>query len=661
MKYFIQRLIVAISCLVTACTEIHASAKAGEATVNVGATTTITLATAYQTTLRNSTGISARWSTNSSNINITSQTNTSCTIKGIAIGTAQVNYYCSYYINGYYRTMDFYYTVTISGSSNGPTSICISPTSLSLTEGDTYTVTATQTGAIGGTYFTTSSSSVASVSTGSTSGYKTTGTVTAQGAGSCYIYAKTMNGLSSSCYVTVKAKQVVATSISAVGPDKMTVGETFRLSSVYAPSNAMVSLQYESDHPNVVTVTSSGLLTAIAVGTANIIVTETVSKLKTSVAVEVVEAEVPVSDISEMDNVIYIEDVSGSVGQELTLSIKMKNTVPIQGFGFDLYLPDGITISKDEDGLNRVTLSTARTTEKKTNYFDSNVMTDGGLRVLASSTGGYTIDGNDGEVVRVVVEIGNDVKEGDYPIVLKEVVLSDAMGSGFETDFVKFTLSVTEKDTDISQLDNVVYIEKTEGRIGSQLTLSVNMKNNVEVQGFGFDLYLPDGVSVAKDDDGFYLVALSNERTTEKKTDYFDSNIMASGALRVLASSTGGYTISGIDGEIVKVTICISKDMKEGDYPVILREIALSDNNSNGYETEYVKSTLTITDYILGDANGDTKINVVDFTAIANYVLGKSLEGFIEKAADLNEDGKVNVVDLTAVANLILYGNTKYS
>lgn len=213
-------------------------------------------------------------------------------------------------------------------------------------------------------------------------------------------------------------------------------------------------------------------------------------------------------------------------------------------------------------------------------------------------------------------------------------------------------------DTDISKLDNVVYIENVEANAGKQLTLSVKMKNTAEIQGFGFDLYLPDGVTVAEDEDGFSLVTLSTERTTEKKTNYFDSNIMDGGFLRVLASSTKGYTISGNDGEIVQIVVNIDKDMEAGDYPIILKEIALSDNNSQGYETAYVKSTLTISSYTPGDVDGNGKINVVDFTAIANYILGKTPAGFIEKAADVDGNGKVNVVDLTAVANIILYGTT---
>lgn len=743
MRYLFLRLTMILTCLVGVCTNVHASAKAGEATVKVGSTTTISLATTYQTTLRNSTGISARWSTSSSNVSITSQTNTSCTIKGVTAGTAQVNYYCSYYIDGYYRTMDFYYTVTIETNSSAAT-LTLTPSSITLYEGDTYQVTAYQPGYVGGVYFTTSNSSVASVSTSSNSGYYTYGTVTANNAGTTYIYAKSAAGATSSactvtvktktisptsiylpgsksieegeyayitasvspsnatysltwssnntdvatvsssgrvygkspgtaritakidgyslsdyCNVTVTAKQISATSISVEGPGTLAISETYQLSPVYAPSNATVSFEYTSDNTEIVNVSSSGMLTAVSTGTANVTVTESLSNLTTTVKVVVPETEIPDADtdISGLDNVVYIRNVQGCAGGQMTLSVRMKNTVAVQGFGFDLYLPDGVSIAKDEDGFNRVTLSNERTTDMKTNYFDSNVMEDGALRVLASSTGGYTIDGTDGEIVQIVVALDSEMEEGDYPIILKDVILTDNDAKGYETDMVRSTLTVVDKDTDISSLDNVVYINKVEGGIGSQLTLSVRMKNSVEVQGFGFDLYLPDGVAVAKDEDGFNLVSLSTERTTEKKTNYFDSNIMENGALRVLASSTGGYTISGTDGEIVQIVVNISDDMEEGDYPIILREIALSDKNSHGYETAYVKSTLTLTAYIPGDVNGDGKINVVDFTAIANYILGKSPTGFVERAADVNGDGKVNVVDLTAVANIILYGS----
>ena len=203
--------------------------------------------------------------------------------------------------------MDFYYDVTIS--SDGPTSITISPSSITLEEGDTYSVKATQTGAMGGAYFTTSNSSVASVSTGSYSGYTTPGTITAKSAGTAYIYANTMNGLkSSACVVTVKAKQVYATSLNITSPASMTVGETYKLSPSYSPTNATVSFLYSTSDKGVLTVSSTGLVTAVARGTAKITVKENVSGLTKAVNIEVKPQPVIPTDIVSLEDAIYAKD-----------------------------------------------------------------------------------------------------------------------------------------------------------------------------------------------------------------------------------------------------------------------------------------------------------------------------------------------------------------
>ena len=83
----------------------------------------------------------------------------------------------------------------------------------------------------------------------------------------------------------------------------------------------------------------------------------------------------------------------------------------------------------------------------------------------------------------------------DYWKEFKEIVEMDEE----QTDPDPSTLD----DTDISQLDNVAYIEKQERLVGKQLVLPVKMKNTMEVQGFQFDLVLPEGVTVAEDEDGF--------------------------------------------------------------------------------------------------------------------------------------------------------------
>lgn len=245
--------------------EASAAIKAGDAEVDVNSTTTISLAATYQTTLKRSTNVTYRWSTTSTNLSVTSQSAYSCTIKGLNAGTAQVDYHCSYYIDGYYRTMDFYYTVTVKGD---PETLTITPTSISLTYiGQTYTVKATQNGTVGGVYFVSNNENVAEVSTDYNSGYSTYGTVTAIGSGTTYVYAKNMKGDTSPlCTVTVTIpKQNQSLSLSSL--PTMTYGDTWR--QLPTSTDQGLSLTWSSSNSSVASV-SSGRLDVNGAGQATI-------------------------------------------------------------------------------------------------------------------------------------------------------------------------------------------------------------------------------------------------------------------------------------------------------------------------------------------------------------------------------------------------------
>jgi len=57
---------------------------------------------------------------------------------------------------------------------------------------------------------------------------------------------------------------------------------------------------------------------------------------------------------------------------------------------------------------------------------------------------------------------------------------------------------------------------------------------------------------------------------------------------------------------------------------------------------------------LLGDANGDSLLNILDVIVLVNMVLG-SIEADLA-VADLNGDGVVNILDITALLNIILNG-----
>ena len=148
--------------------------------------------------------------------------------------------------------------------------------------------------------------------------------------------------------------------------------------------------------------------------------------------------------------------------------------------------------------------------------------------------------------------------------------------------------------TDVSTLDNTVYIAPVSAMAGEVAELSVRMKNNVEAEGFQFSLTLPEGVTVVLDGEGFPDVQLSEERTTEKGTNTFASSLTADGTLKVMGASTNGSTISAGDGEVCKVKVRISGNMAVGSYPLLLSDVAISDTNAKSHDVAQVEATLTV-------------------------------------------------------------------
>jgi len=210
--------------------------------------------------------------------------------------------------------------------------------------------------------------------------------------------------------------------------------------------------------------------------------------------------------------------------------------------------------------------------------------------------------------------------------------------------------------TDISQMDNVIYIEPTEVISGNQAVLSVKMKNNVAIQTIQFDLYLPDGVTIVANEDQ-ELVTASKARIN--KFSYFQSSKQDDGALRLLAQATTTNVPAG-DGEICRVTVSVPEGMDEGDYPIYFKNAKMIEKNNTSHSPDpnIVQCKLSVLEYAPGDANSDGSIDAIDFNMVGNYILGNHRQdNFSIRAADFNDDGYVDAIDFNMVANYILYGS----
>lgn len=152
------------------------------------------------------------------------------------------------------------------------------------------------------------------------------------------------------------------------------------------------------------------------------------------------------------------------------------------------------------------------------------------------------------------------------------------------------------QDTDLSTYDNVIYVASQTVTAGQTSTLSICMKNTAAIRGFQFDLYLPTGVTAVKNNKGRYVCSFNSGRLPEDDEHTLTLGAQEDGCIRFLCGSQYDETFTGTDGEIATLQVQVAADMAAGNYPIILKNMKLSETDiSKYYEAAEVQTTLTVT------------------------------------------------------------------
>ena len=402
------------------------------------------------------------------------------------------------------------------------------------------------------------------------------------------------------------------------------------------------------------------------------------------------QENVELTDVSAIDNVIYMDPIEVTKGKEVTVSLKMKNSADIRGFQFDMQLPFGVTVKKDENDRFVSSLNDKRLPSGSAHTLTVSEQQDGTIRFLCGSQQDETFTGADGEILTVRLCIDEHMLDGQYPVVLKNVKLTETnINNYYETATVQTAMTIiaytpgdisgdgaidvsdyigvanyimgntpagfvaaaadVNKDqkvdvsdyigianmilynniygktvnesrgmgrrranTDVSTLDNAIYISPFSVLSNDEAQVSIRMKNTVGIRGFQFDLYLPEGMTAVKDGNNRFVSSLSNGRKPAGDQHTLTLSEQQNGAIRFLCGSQYDETFTGTDGEIATLTINIDASVAVGDYPVYLRNMKLTETDiSKFYTTEEVETTVTVT----GAADGRVVLDETSTTA----------------------------------------------
>lgn len=161
------------------------------------------------------------------------------------------------------------------------------------------------------------------------------------------------------------------------------------------------------------------------------------------------------------------------------------------------------------------------------------------------------------------------------------------------------------------------------------------------------DIHLPEGA---------YINNVSDALENSERLSGLSSTIakIDDSVYRLVVFSLNNSPIKGNEGSILSIKIDVENPLSLNNKQVVVDNIMLSDISGKNYSSVETATHIIPKCIIPGDANGDGKVTIVDYTNVINKIIGKSVANFNEKAADVDGNGKITVVDATRIINIII-------
>ncbi len=198
------------------------------------------------------------------------------------------------------------------------------------------------------------------------------------------------------------------------------------------------------------------------------------------------------------------------------------------------------------------------------------------------------------------------------------------------------------ENTDVSKVDNAIYLTPAEVRLGQEPVLEINLKNAEKATAYSFDIQFDGKVMIAED-------ALSGRHTNHTRTFTDRGNGMYSFA--VLSSTSD--SLKGSDGAVRSIRLRFTDDTPV-NVPVTISNAVYSRPDGTSVKMGNVSTTVNVHDFAKGDVNGDGDVDIADAVCVVKRIVGDTDAVYKVRAADTNADNSVDIGDAVTIVNMIV-------
>jgi len=256
----------------------------------------------------------------------------------------------------------------------------------------------------------------------------------------------------------------------------------------------------------------------------------------------------------------------------------------------------------------------------------------------ANATIYYTTDGS-------VPNASKTKYTGAITITEDTVIKAIAVKDGYDdSDIATFSYTVLNENAP------TVYVSEVTGSAGSEVVVTLHIKNNPGVLGMMLQLSYDPALTLTA------LEQSTGESDSALETlDFTPGKNLTANPINI---AWDGVEADETNGKILNMYFTIPEGAENGatyDIELSYEDGDVYDNDYNDIELTVANGTITIKNFTLGDINDDGKINMKDVTMLRRGVVG----GYgitLNEAADVNCDGKTNMKDVTILRRYVVGG-----
>ena len=292
---------------------------------------------------------------------------------------------------------------------------------------------------------------------------------------------------------------------------------------------------------------------------------------------------------------LTVETVKLNTGDTKQVAIGLNNpTHQYAAFQFDLVLPEGVSIAKNDKGKFIASLSEDRKDDHTLTVSD---MGNNTYRFLTFSMTNAEFYGKDGALVYITLKADDGISGGNKTATIQSQVFTEVSGTQYKWENTSFTVEIKggggseEPDPQVTG-DDMLIVEAISMAAGDTKQVTIGLNNPThQYAAFQFDLVLPDGVSIAKNDKGKFVASLNEDRKDDHTLTVSD---MGNNTYRFLTFSMTNAEFYGKEGALVYVTLKADDGISEGSKTATIQSQVFTEVSGTQYKWDDKTFQITI-------------------------------------------------------------------